>query len=142
MTKNPKGWLCVLIVFLLTLGMAFFNHTRHVALRERLDLEGIFENVPGVEIRTTQSSFFSDKPYQRIIIRIPSLASANDDMSRNDVLSTKNADLVNKVIDREQLDKGFASWLSQIFDKDEASQYTDHIEVWYRDDKIIDQHYQ
>ncbi|MBF0777564.1 hypothetical protein [Streptococcus cuniculi] len=44
-------------------------------------------------------------------------------MSRNDVLSPKNADLVNKVIDREQLDKDFfrPTRLSQIFDKDEAT---------------------
>ncbi|MGT2950244.1 hypothetical protein [Streptococcus cuniculi] len=48
---------------------------------------------------------------------------------------------MNKVMDREQLDKGFATWLSQIFDKDETAQYTVHIEVWYRDDTIIDQDY-
>ncbi|MGT2716183.1 hypothetical protein [Streptococcus respiraculi] len=142
MTKYQKRWLwlCFFIIFLLTLGMAFLNHTRHATLRERLDLNGIFENVPGVEIRTTQSSFFSDKPYQRIVICIPSLASANDDLSRHNV-SGKNVDLVNKVIDREQLDKGFATWLRQIFDKNEAAQYTNHIEVWYRDDKIIEQDY-
>lgn len=142
MTKQQKGWLCVVIIVFMTIGMAFTNYTRHAALREELDLRGTFENVPGVEIRTTQSSFFSKKPYQRIIIRIPSLASSNDDLSRNDLFSRKNADLVNKVIDREQLDKGFALWISRIFDKEKAARYTDVIEIWYRDDRIIEEHYQ
>ena len=66
---------------------------------------------------------------------IPSLASENDDAT-----SDKSQN-VNKIIDREDLGNGFTRWLKKVFSSDEARKYTNRIEIWYRDEKIIDETY-
>lgn len=44
---------------------------------------------------------------------------------------------VNKLIDRENFDKYFKTWLKHIFSKETARKYANQIVVYYRDDKII-----
>ncbi|MCR8967544.1 hypothetical protein [Streptococcus zalophi] len=106
-------------------------------MKQELQLNSLFLNIEGLKVTTDNSSIWSNKPYKKIVIKIPSIASKNDDATNQKEAANK----VNKVIDREKLDEGFANWIEKIFNKKETQQYTDEIEIWYRDNKIISETY-
>lgn len=123
-----------IFALLCSVGFGYLKFIRQEELRQELNLDGLFVNVQGVDIKT-EVDYWGNKPYKNIRIKIPSLASKGDD-------ATKESDnKVNQIINREELDKGVTKWLKNIFNKKEAKRYTKHIEVWYRDDKIVDETY-
>ena len=127
--------LFVIIVFLailLSLGLGYQKFYAQEVLRQELNLDGLFVNIQGVEIKT-EGNVWGEKPYKEIRIKIPSLASKGDD-------TLKEGDSkINQIINREALDEGVTKWLKNVFNKKEAKKYSVHIEVWYRDDKIVDE---
>lgn len=135
--ENKRGILFVIFV-LIVIGFAasaflgYREYSQKEIMKQELNLNGLFINIKGVEIDTTNGEFFSEKPYKDITIKIPSIASTGDDATK------ENDDQVNQILDREKLDKGFSTWLVNTFDQDFASIYTDKVQVWYRDHKIID----
>lgn len=131
------------LIALLSLGVIFFSiyqgyqvFSTKERMRQELNLDGLFINIKGVEVTTEAADLFSEKPYKSITIKIPSIASVGDDTT--DPNATQQ---INRIIDREKLDTGFTTWLIEIFDEKVAKEYTDKIDVWYRDDKIISQTY-
>ncbi|SKA03759.1 hypothetical protein SAMN02745116_02210 [Pilibacter termitis] len=135
--NNPRSKFFVLIVIALVASavLGYGRFSKIEAKKQALNLDGLFVNIQGVDVKTVNSGFFSDKPYEKITIKIPSLASKGDDATK------EGAEKVNQIIDREKLGEGFTKWLKTIFNSKTARQYTDDIEVWYRDDKIIDEKY-
>lgn len=127
------------LVVILSVGFGYHRYYQRNLMKQELNLDGIFINVRGVNVKTTEANYFgtkpSNRPYDKIVIMIPSLASENDDAT-----SDKSQN-VNKIIDREDLGNGFTRWLKKVFSSDEARKYTNRIEIWYRDEKIIDETY-
>jgi hypothetical protein len=136
--KNWKTKLFVILVVALAVSavLGYRQFSQKEIMKQELNLNGLFVNIKGVETKTTSSDFFSDKPYDTIVIKIPSIASTGDDAT-----TEKDAKDVNQIIDREKLDKGFIAWLKSVFDDNVAKHYANHIEVWYRDDKIINKNF-
>lgn len=110
--------------------LGFWQFSKKETMKRDLNLDGLFVNIKGVDVKTENSSIFDEKPYDKIVIKIPSLASENDD-------SLIDGKKVNKLIDRENFDKYFKTWLKHIFSKETARKYANQIVVYYRDDKII-----
>ncbi|WP_273451521.1 hypothetical protein [Streptococcus ferus] len=134
---NLKKYLVIMsaLVVILSVGFGYHRYYQRNLMKQELNLDGIFINVRGVNVKTNEANYLSDRPYDKIVIMIPSLASENDDAT-----SDKSQN-VNKVIDREDLGYGFTRWLKKVFSSDEARKYTKRIEIWYRDEKIIDETY-
>lgn len=126
--KSIVIWLLVLV--LVSLGAGFWRYSKFEVAKEKLQLDSIFANVQGAEVKTEDSSLFSDKPYKSITINIPSLASKSDD-------TTQGQDKTNQIIDRESFDKRFVKWLKDTYNKGEAKKYTDEITINYRDQRVI-----
>lgn len=124
----------VIIALFCSIGFGYYKFIRKEELRQELNLEGLFVNVQGIDVKT-EADYWGEKPYKTIRIKIPSFASKGDD-------ATKESDnKVNQIINREELDKGVTKWLKNVFNRKETKRYTNHIEVWYRDDKIVDEKY-
>lgn len=137
-TVIKKNWKLVLAVSLIvalmgSVAVGFQRFRQLEIMKQELNLDGLFINIKGVEVKTKDSGFFSEKPYEKIVIKIPSIASEGDDATK------EGQNQVNQILDREKLGDGFASWLTNTFNSDVAKNYTDSIEVWYRDNKIIDE---
>lgn len=125
----------VIIISLIGSGIfGFQQFSKKEKLKQELNLDGLFVNVKDIKIDTKESSIFDKKPYENITIKIPSLASENDD-------SLIDGKKVNKIIDREKFDEKFTLWLKHIFRKDVARKYTNNITIWYRDQKIVNETY-
>lgn len=107
-------------------------------MKQELNLDGLFVNIQGVDIKTSESNPFDTKPYDKIVVKIPSISSKNDDIT--DEKEAKEAE-VNQVINREKLDQGFTNWLKKVYNEKIGSTYTNEIEIWYRDYKVIDENY-
>lgn len=117
-------------------SVGYKNYADKEAMKQELNLDGLFVNIKGVSTKTINSDSSSAKPYDTIVIKIPSIASSGDDAT-----AEKDVKNINQIIDREKLDIGFTKWLKSVFDKKVVGNYTDHIEVWYRDAKIINENY-
>ncbi len=133
--KFKKSSLVFIVILTIGLGFYYFKAQNNVINRyveeKSLKLQ-LFPNVNGVKIESKlQNNFFSKKTFEYLEITIPSFASINDD-------SGKNAKLASQVIDRDKLDNGIKNWLDSIYDKGEAEKLTDHIVIYYRSDKIVD----
>lgn len=134
-TLNRKNGIRMLIIaLLLSVLFGYFKFIRQEELRQELNLDGLFVNVQGLDVKT-EADYWGDKPYKNIVIKIPSLASKGDDATK------ETNDSVNKIVNREELGKGVVKWLKNVYNGQEAKRFTKHIEVWYRDDKIIDKTY-
>lgn len=132
---DKMGWKVFVVVVIgvaLSAILGYREYSRKELMKQELNLDGLFINIKGVNVKTVSSNLFSEKPYKSIVIKIPSIASEGDDATK------EGGDKTNQIIDREKLNKGFESWLKNIFNSDFAKTYTDDIEVWYRDHKIID----
>ena len=66
--------------------------------------------------------------YDKVIIKIGSLSSEYDDSNQ----SSK----ANNLINRKTLDRNFQNWLIEAFDESEAKKISDHMEIYYRGEKI------
>jgi hypothetical protein len=128
-----KGQISLVVIASLAIAIiiGYSDYSRKEGLKQDLDLNGFFVNIQGVKIDTTPSGMFSDKAYDKIVIKIPSIASVNDDQTES------GEKKVNQIIDRKKLGDGFKDWLVYVFNPKVAEYYTNHIEIWYRDEKII-----
>jgi len=89
----------------------------------------LFPNVKNTEIEITKNIMpFSKVPYDKVIIRIGSLSSEYDD--------TNQAKKANNILNSQTLDREFKDWLIKAFDKKEAKKIANHIEIYYRNEKI------
>lgn len=134
MKKSNYRAVAILLAFIASVFIGFHQFSKKEELKRELNLQGLFMNVKGVEVKTENAIFYDEKPYKSIVIKIPSLASEYDD-------SVSDSKLVNKIINREQFDEHFVQWLEHTFKKEVASKYTSHIEVWYRDRRVINEQY-
>ncbi|MQW23038.1 MULTISPECIES: hypothetical protein [unclassified Lactococcus] len=128
----------VLLALFVTIFIAYSKGKDDVVNRynteEKIESE-LFTNVKGTTVTgTPQSSFSSKKTFKNLKIEIPSFASVYDDKKAESVKATQ-------IISREDLDRDITSWLKKSYNKKEAAKITDHVEVWYRDNKIIDESY-
>ena len=103
---------------------------------KELEINGLFINILNSGGTVKLDSRLSGNRLKSIEIKIPSIASKNDD-SKN----PKKVKEVNKIIDREKLDEGMKKWLQDAFNEKVAKKYTRKITVWYRDERIIDEVY-
>ncbi|GFH42071.1 hypothetical protein Hs30E_06220 [Lactococcus hodotermopsidis] len=134
--KWKKSKLLLVVVLLIGITVYYTKGRNNVINRyvedKTLKLQ-LFPNVKGVVIKSElQDNYFSEKTYKKLEITIPSFASVNDDTGKNTKLATQ-------VIDRDKLDSGIEEWLKTTYDSNEAKKMTDHIVIYYRDDKIIDE---
>lgn len=97
---------------------------------EATTLQGqLFPNVANTSVETVENfPLFTDVPYDKVVLKIGSLASEYDDSNQ--------AGKSNNIIDSGKLDKNFKKWLIKAFDRTEAEKITDHLEVYYRGEKI------
>lgn len=130
-TKKQKVILILVIILSLAIGFwkwrdTFFN----TYYPDDTSIQGqLFPNIANTKIETVENVLpFSDVKYDKIIIRIGSLSSEYDDSNQ----SSK----ANNIINRKTLDENFKQWLIEAFDEEEAKKISDHIEVYYRGEKI------
>lgn len=132
-TFNKKQKLVVVIVVILSVAIGFWKWRDtffNTYYPDDTSIQGqLFPNVANTKIETVENVLpFSDVKYDKIIIRIGSLSSEYDDSNQ----SSK----ANNIINRKTLDENFKQWLKEAFDEEEAKKISDHIEVYYRGEKI------
>lgn len=132
---KTKLFVVFVIAIAISAVLGFRQYRQREIMKQELNLDGLFVNIKGVDISTSSARFSSKKPYASIKIKIPSIASTGDDAIK------ENDNEINQIIDREKLGKDFENWLKVTFNSSVAKNYTEHIEVWYRDNKIIDENY-
>ncbi|MGQ7462911.1 hypothetical protein ACTGZQ_10435 [Streptococcus suis] len=130
-TKKQK--LVVVIVVILSVAIGFWKWRDtffNTYYPDDTSIQGqLFPNVANTKIETVENVLpFSNVKYDKIIIRIGSLSSEYDDSNQ----SSK----ANNIINRKTLDENFKQWLIEAFDEEEAKKISDHIEVYYRGEKI------
>lgn len=130
---KTKIFVVIVIAIIFSAILGYHKYSQRELMKQELNLDGLFVNIKGVEVKTIDGGFFSEKPYEKIVIKIPSIASVGDDARK------EGQDKINQIIDREKLGKGFENWLRHIFNITIAKNYTDKIEIWYRDNKVIDE---
>ncbi|MCM6930455.1 hypothetical protein [Enterococcus italicus] len=135
-SKKKFGIYFVSLFCILSVVFGYINFRNQEIMKQELNLDGLFMNIKNVKIDTTESGFGSKKPYDAIVIKIPSIASQFDDQIKEGFDSEKN-----EIINRESLDASFTKWLEETFSTTQAKKYTNKIEVWYRDIKIVDETY-
>jgi cytoskeletal protein RodZ len=130
-TKKQRFILVIVVIISLALGFwkwrdTFFN----TYYPDDNSIQGqLFPNIAHTKIETVENIFsFSGVKYEKVIIRIGSLSSEYDD--------TNQSSKANNIINRKTLDENFKEWLIQAFDETEAKKISDHIEVYYRGEKI------
>ncbi|WP_203268116.1 hypothetical protein [Streptococcus uberis] len=89
----------------------------------------LFPNIANTTVETEKNiNPFSKVKYEKVTIRIGSLSSEYDD--------TNQAQKSNNIINSQTLDREFREWLIKAFDKKEAKKIADHMEIYYRNQKI------
>ncbi|MBL6537531.1 hypothetical protein JNG37_02080 [Streptococcus suis] len=132
-TFTKKQKLVVVIVVILSVAIGFWKWRDtffNTYYPDDTSIQGqLFPNIANTKIETVENVLpFSDVKYDKIIIRIGSLSSEYDDSNQ----SSK----ANNIINRKTLDENFKQWLIKAFDEEEAKKISDHIEVYYRGEKI------
>lgn len=125
----------ILILFVVALILSVYGYFQWNAqfrikyYNQDSSLSGqLFQNVENTTVTSKKNGLFSKVKYERVTIKIGSLASKYDNSDK--------ADQANNIINSKVLNNNFKKWLIASFDEKEAKKIADHVEVYYNDQKI------
>ena len=130
-TKKQRLILTIIVILSVAIGFLKWRDSFiNTYYPDDTSIQGqLFPNIANTKIETVENVLpFTSVKYDKVIIKIGSLSSEYDDSNQ----SSK----ANNLINRKTLDRNFQNWLIEAFDESEAKKISDHMEIYYRGEKI------